>query len=394
MRTPHDTSVSDRVRTTGPPRPAVRPSTHAAGPWRKLDLLAVALPAAVVARLLGAPTSVVFTVSALAVVPFAGMIGRATEVLAERVGGSTGALLNATFGNIAELVLGTILLLHGQATVVKASLTGSFIGNLLLLLGVALVVSGYDQVELPMARKARGQATMLFLAVGILVLPTVFGSLPQSSPSRLGVVSDVIAVVLFVVYGLGLLFTLRTHRALFRSREDQADEQGSAGDEDAGRAVSRSRWSPRGAVIVLAVATAFVAVAAELVSATVQTAGSALGLHAGFLGFVVLPVVGNAAEQFSALSLAVRDRLDVAADIAMGASIQVVMLVIPLLVLVGVLSGHHLNLQFSVLELTALGVSTLLARQLVDDEKGNWLEGVMLLGLYVAFAATVFFLPL
>ncbi len=227
-----ETSVTDLVRTAGPWRRLNLPSVGRGGPWRRLDLLAVTLPAAVVARLLGAPTAVVFVVSALAVVPFAGLIGRATEVLAERVGGSAGALLNATFGNVAELILGAMLLVHGQPTVVKASLTGSIIGNLLLLLGVALVVSAYDQVDLPMARKARGQATMLFLAVGILLLPTVFASLPESSRSRLDVVSDATAVVLFAVYGFGLLFTLRTHRALFRSREESDGRR--AGDGGSG----------------------------------------------------------------------------------------------------------------------------------------------------------------
>jgi Ca2+:H+ antiporter len=144
-------------------------------------------------------------------------------------------------------------------------------------------------------------------------------------------------------------------------------------------------------VVVLAVATVLVAIAAELVAGSVQDAGASLGLHSGFIGFVILPLVGNAAEQFSALALAAKDRLGIASEIAVGASMQLAMLVVPVLVLLGAVTGHPFDLAFSPLELTALAVGTLLTRQLLDDGKANWLEGVMLLGLYVSFAGAVFF---
>jgi Ca2+:H+ antiporter len=335
------------------------------------------------ARLLGAPALVVFVASALAVIPLAGLIGRATEVLAEVVGGSVGALLNATFGTAAEIILGIFLVIDGQIAVLKASLTGSLIGNLLLLLGVSMIVSGYGREKAPVTAGARGQATMLFLAVAIFVLPTIFASLEEGSPARVDEVSDGIAIVLVVVYALGLLFMLRTHRSLFRT--EAAEEQGQAAPRGAGA------WSTRGAVVVLAVATALVAVAAELVAGSVEEAGSSLGLGTGFLGFIVIPLVGNAAEQFSALSLAAKNRLDVAADIAIGASLQLVMLVVPLMVLVGVLTGHHVSLTFSLIELAGLVTGALLTRQVVDDREGNWFEGVLLVGLYLSFAIAVFF---
>jgi len=357
------------------------------GPWRRLDLLVVALPAAVAARLLDAPAAVLFTLAALAVVPLAGLVGRSTEVLAESMGGSKGALLNATFGNMAELMIAALLVLNGEIAVLKASITGSIIGNLLLLLGVAMIVAGHDKEEVPITATSQVQATMLFLSIGILLLPTVFSFRPESSTSRLDEVSWLVAATLFAMYALSLLFMLRTNRNLFRTDPPPGEAEGGEVEPHE----RTSTWSVKGAVVVLAVATVLVAIAAELVAGSVQDAGDAMGLHSGFIGFVILPLVGNAAEQFSALNLAAKDKLDIASEIAVGASVQLVMLAVPLLVLLGAVTGHPFDLAFSPLELTALTVGTLLTRQLLADGKANWLEGVMLLGLYVSFAGAVFF---
>jgi Ca2+:H+ antiporter len=358
-------------------------SSKALGPWRPLDFLVVALPAAVAARFLGMGAAVLFVLASLAVIPLAGLVGRSTEVLAETVGGSKGALLNATFGNMAELMIAALLILNGEVAVLKASITGSIIGNLLLLLGVAMIVAGRGKGEVRITATSQVQSTMLFLSIGILLLPTVFSFRPESSTTRLDEVSWLVALTLFVVYALSLLFMLRTNRSLFRS---EAPAEGDSGSEQ-----HAATWSVKGAVVVLALATVLVAVAAELVAGSVQEAGTALGLHSGFIGFVILPLVGNAAEQFSALTLAAKDRLGTASEIAVGASMQLAMLVVPLLVLLGAVTGHPFDLAFSPLELTALTVGTLLTRQLLDDGSTNWLEGVMLLGLYLAFAGAVFF---
>ncbi|MDR6861750.1 calcium/proton exchanger [Phycicoccus sp. 3266] len=386
----------------------------ALGPWRVLDLMVVALPAAVVAEVLGLGAPVLFVLSALAVIPLAGLVGRSTEVLAERVGGSKGALLNATFGNVAELLIAALLVVNGEIAVLKASITGSIIGNLLLLLGVSMVVAAHDKSEVPITVTSRVQATMLFLAMGILLLPTVFSFRPESSTTRLDEVSGLVALILFAVYALSMLFMLRTNRHQFQedgegSSGEGSDGKGSGGDgsgrgerEQAGEEGQaggaaedgRPTWSVKGAVVVLAVATALVAVAAEMVASSVEEAGSALGLHSGFIGFVILPLVGNAAEQFSALGLAAKDRLGVASEIAVGASMQLAMFVVPILVLLGLVTGNPFDLAFSPLELSALIIGTLLTRHLLDDGKANWLEGVMLLGLYLAFAGAVFFADL
>jgi len=400
--------VSVAVQAGGSPVKRPRRS-----PWRPLDALVVALPAAVVADLLHAGPAVLFILSALAVVPLAGLVGRSTEVLAERVGGSQGALLNATFGNVAELMIAALLVLHGEITVLKASITGSIVGNLLLLLGVSMIVAARHRSEVPVTRVAREQTTMLFLAVGILLLPTVFALRPESSRSRLDEVSGLVAVVLFAVYALSLLFMLRTNEDLYRTGPTapnaNADTNATAvtaaaptaasapveGDGGSGSAeAAPGAWSVRGSLVVLAVATVLVTVAAEIVAGSVQEAGASLGLHSGFIGFVVLPLVGNAAEQFSALTLAAKDRLGVASEIAVGASMQLAMFVVPVLVALGALSGHPFDLSFSALELTALVIGTLLTSQLLADDKANWLEGVLLLGLYVVFAGAVFFADL
>jgi Ca2+:H+ antiporter len=308
----------------------------ALGPWRVLDLMVVALPVAIFAEVRHAGAAVLFVLAALAVIPLAGLVGRSTEVLAERVGGSKGALLNATFGNMAELLIAALLVVNGEIAVLKASITGSIIGNLLLLLGVAMIVASHDKSEVPVTVTSRVQATMLFLAMGILLLPTVFSFRPESSTTRLDEVSALVAVILFVLYALSMLFILRTHRSHFEEEpEDKEPEDKEAEDKEAEDKARSRTWSVKSAIVVLAVATALVAIAAEMVASSVQEAGASLGLHSGFIGFVILPLVGNAAEQFSALTLAVKDRLGVAAEIAVGASMQLPMLVVPALVLLG-----------------------------------------------------------
>lgn len=392
-------------------RPAVESAVKSAlGPWRVLDLLVIALPAAVAARVLDLGAAVLFVLAALAVIPLAGLVGRSTEVLAERVGGSKGALLNATFGNIAELLIAALLVVNGEIAVLKASITGSIIGNLLLLLGVAMIVAAHDKREVPITVTSRVQATMLFLAIGILLLPTVFSFRPESSTTRLDEVSALVAVILFGVYALSMLFMLRTNRSVFQAEEPNpgpgadrgtAQLSGQGAEPEAvptvhggGETGSGQTWSVKGAMVVLAAATALVAIAAEFVASSVQEAGASLGLHSGFIGFVILPLVGNAAEQFSALALAAKDKMGVASEIAVGASMQLAMLIVPVLVLLGALTGHPFDLAFSPLELSALTIGTLLTRHLLDDGKANWLEGVMLLGLYLAFAGAVFFADL
>jgi Ca2+:H+ antiporter len=350
--------------------------------WSWLDLLLAFVPAAAAARWLGAGDVAVFLLGIAGIVPAAWLIGQATAVLADRVGGGAGALLNATFGNLTELLVGVLLIVHAHVNVLKASITGGIVSNLLLVLGASMAVGGYRRVEQRLhQRGATGQATMMVLAVATLLLPTVFALRPEATSSRLIQISVVVAVVLILLYAAGLVFTYKTHRQLFRSELSEPEREAEA---------SRA-WSVPAAVGVLAAATAAAGVAAELLAQSLQQAGPRLGLTTGFLGLVVIPLVGNAAEHFSAVTMAAGDRLDVAAGIAIGSSMQLVMLLVPLFVFTGLVTGHPVTLAVTPLELATLAASAILVHYLVSDGRGNVLEGAQLVGLYLVFAAAAFF---
>jgi Ca2+:H+ antiporter len=351
--------------------------------WSWLYLLLAFVPAAVVAQYLGGGATVVFLLAIIGILPAAWLIGQATAVLAERVGGGVGALLNATFGNVTELVLGVLLIVHAQVSVLKASITGGIVSNLLLVLGTSMVVGGYRRLEQRLhAREASAQATMMVLAVATLLLPTVLALQRQATDRRLERISVVVAAILILLYGVAMLFTHKTHRRLFRVDDPEPEPDHPV--------ELRRRWSVRVALGVLAGATGAAGVAAELVARSLQQAGPRLGLTTGFLGLVVIPLVGNAAEHFSAVSMAAGDRLDVAAGIAMGSSTQLVMLLVPLFVFTGLVTGHRFTLAVTPLELATLAASVILVHHLVSDGRGDALEGAQLIGLYAVFAAAAF----
>ncbi|MFC0529346.1 calcium/proton exchanger [Phytohabitans kaempferiae] len=353
--------------------------------WRWLDIALLGVPAAVVAQWWGAAAAVVFALAAVGIVPAAGLIGRATESLAERASGSVGALLNATFGNLTEVIVGVLLILNAQLEVLKASITGGIVGNLLLVFGVSMIAGGYRRLEQRMQwRQATDQATMMMVAIATLLLPTVFSLRGEATQGRIEQVSLFAAGVLVVLYAAGLLFTYKTHRALFQTdphNSEEADRERREGP----------RWSVRTAVAVLTLGTAAAGVAAQFIAHSLEEAGPQLGLSTGFLGLVVIPLVGNAAEHFSAVSMAAGNRLDVASGIAIGSSMQLVMLVVPLFVVVGLASGHLVTLAFTSLELVTLAAAAVLVRHVVADGRGNVLEGAQLVGLYVVFAAAAFY---
>jgi Ca2+:H+ antiporter len=353
--------------------------------WSRLDLLLALVPAAVAARLLGGNAAAVFLLAVGGIMPAAWLIGQSTAVLAARLSGSIGALLNATFGNLTELLVGVLLIIHAQVDVLKASITGGIVSNLLLVLGAAMLVGGYRRVEQQLHRRgATDQATMMVVAVATLLLPTVSALGPQENGRRLVQISVVVAAVLIVLYAGSLVFTHRTHRQLFRTERDSHTAR-----EESTEKIRR--WSVPGAIAVLAGATVAAGVAAELIADSVEHAGPRLGLTTGFLGLVVIPVVGNAAEHFSAVTMAAGDRLDVAAGIAIGSSTQLIMFLVPLFVFVGLVTGHPVTLAVTPLELATLAASAIVVHYLVSDGRGNVLEGAQLLGLYLVYASAAYF---
>jgi Ca2+:H+ antiporter len=319
----------------------------------------------------------IFVTSGLAIVPLAGWMGRATEQLATRLGEGVGGLLNATFGNAAELIIALVALKEGYYGIVKASLTGSILGNLLLVLGLSFLLGGLKYEEQTYnARSASIHATSLVLAVTALLMPALF-ALSQNTETfaEREVVSGTVAAVLIALYAAALVFTLVTHEHLFRTPSPEEHPE----------------WSRRKAVVMLLVATAFVALEAELLVSSLEPALEDLGLSELFVGLIVIPIIGNAAEHSSAIMFAMRNKVDVTLEIAIGSSTQIALFVAPALVFISLFVGHPMDFVFSTFEVAAVALSTILVFMISSDGRSNWLEGAQLTGAYVIMAISFFF---
>jgi Ca2+:H+ antiporter len=370
-----------------------------------LDWLLVFVPVAIALRFVPAlqnPTAL-FIVSCLAIIPLAGWMGRATEHLAEHLGQGVGGLLNATFGNAAELIIALFALSRGLTGVVKASITGSIIGNVLLVLGLSFVTGGVKFRKQKFNRTAAGvSTTALTLAAIALIIPTVFhhtaAAVPVAqggwTPKREQGLSLAIAVVLFLTYGLTLIFSLVTHRELFGGGSEvvarEAGEERTRMEAEEG---GHAPWSVGKSVLTLLVATGFVALISEFLVGAVERARGALGLTEVFVGVIVVAIIGNAAEHSSAVLMALRDKMDISLGIAVGSSLQIALFVAPLLIFASYLFGAPMNLEFTVPEVVAVVVSIIIVEQISSDGESNWLEGVQLLSVYAVLAILFYFLP-
>lgn len=366
-----------------------------------LNYLLIAVPVAVALRYIWPHDVALFLVSCVAVIPLAGLMGRATENLAETMGAGLGGLLNATFGNAAELIIALMALWaaahdpNGPAAkhaLVKASITGSIIGNILLVLGLSILAGGYYYKKQSFNRTAAGMgATMLALAAVGLLMPTLYylasraGVALKQWETETGVLlSDEIAGVLMVVYVLSLIFSLKTHQHLFAGPEDQLPTTGDNHEPE---------WSRRTSIIVLLAATAGVAVVSEFLIHSVETAAHTLGLNEVFVGVIVVAVIGNAAEHSTAILVAMKDKMDLAVTIAVGSSIQIALFVAPVLVFASQLIGPPLDLHFSLLEIIAVLLSVGVLALVSMDGESHWMEGIMLLAVYGILALAFYHLP-
>jgi Ca2+:H+ antiporter len=342
-----------------------------------LHYLLVLVPVAIVLELIHADPLVIFAASALAILPLAGLIGHATEDLAARTGPQIGGLLNATFGNVTELIIAIFLILEGELQVVKASITGSIIGNVLLVLGLAFLVGGWSRVQQRFSRASAGlHAASLVIAVTALLLPALFSYTPEATGFRTEAVSVGVSIILIGVYVLALVFTLKTHRSLFRS------------DFELGEA----KWSMARAVGTLAGATVFVALMSEFLVGALEPTVEELGLSKLFVGLIIVPIIGNAAEHSSAVLLAARDKMDVSIEIAIGSSTQLSLFIAPVLVFASLLVGQPMNLIFTGIEIAAVAFSAAILGFIVLDGRSNWFEGAQLLATYAIMAVSFFFL--
>ena len=376
------------------PQPATQPPSAAGFKIEPLNWLLVALPLAVILQVAGAGAVWIFVAAAVAIVPLAGLMGRATENLAETLGAGAGGLLNATFGNAAELILALMALLRGPEMypLIKASLAGSIIGNVLLVLGLSILVGGLYHKRQEFNRTAASMgATLLALACVGLLVPTLYFYVFHAAPEltarergTLALLSVQIAVILAGLYVLSLIFSLKTHQHLFAGPEEELPTTGEK---------HRPEWGRRTSVLVLLVATAGVAVMSEILVGTVEQAGAKLGLSQVFLGVIVLAIIGNAAEHSTAVMVAVKNKMDLALTIAVGSSLQVALFVVPVLVFASMFTGQPLDLHFSRMEIIAIIIAILVLALVCQDGESHWMEGAMLLGVYVILGLAFYHLP-
>jgi Ca2+:H+ antiporter len=355
-------------------------------------LLLPFIPIAIALELVHASSALIFSTSAIGVIPTAALMGKATEELADRAGPGIGGLLNVTFGNFPELLIAFFALREGLHEVVKASVIGSVIGNVLLVLGAAMFVGGlrHERQEFN-ATAARAQATMLILASAALVMPAILqiasgGALPKAGSelvkfsSSVETLSLIVAIVLLIGYAGGLWFSLVSHRDLFNP-PDEPDE---------GR--ETPPWSIKRSVILLAIAGIAVGVMSEILVGSIADFAESAGLTEFFIGAVIVAIVGNAAEHWVAVYVAAKDKMDLAVNIAIGSGAQVALFVAPVLVVLSFFVGPQpLSLEFNPFELGAILIAVIIASHITNQGESTWFEGLMLLAVYAVMVAAFAF---
>ncbi len=356
-------------------------------------------PLAALANTLSFPPLVTFFIAALAVVPLAKTMSDSTEALAHHVGPTIGGLLVATFGNAVELIIAILALFKGLNEVVKASIAGSIIGNLLFVLGLSMFMGGLKRKTQKFSRVgASVSASQLVVAAIALIIPAVFtstlaGDLPQKTrDDLLENLSIVVAVILLICYAGQLIFFLFTHKDL----SGEAKEEPAAAEMTPEYAVPEEEekvWSPRRATITLVVATIVVGYVSEILVSSIEPVTKQLGWTELFVGVILLAIIGNAAEYVASVTAAMKNKMNLSLNITTGASLQMAFFVTPVLVFIGLISGNHLSLRFEEFELVCIIVAVLIVNLVSLDGESNWLEGMQLMGAYFIIAVAFFLHP-
>lgn len=349
---------------------------------RILRWLLLLLPIAILAEILHWPPVVVFLTSALAVIPLAGYLGGATEVLAEKTGPRIGGLLNATLGNAAELIITIIAIRAAEIELVKASIIGSVLGNLLLVLGLSIFCGGLKNGIQRFDRSSAGlDSTLLILAVIAISIPSIFNAAIEPNTLAVEELSLTTAAVMLAIYILAIVYILRSRMP----------------ESEAGPSVQPThqgpRWSTTLALGVLAATVVGIAIMSELLVGSVEPMTETLGLSPFFVGIIVVPIIGNVAEHLVAVQVAIKNQMDLSLNIAIGSSLQIALFVAPVLVFLSLLLGHPLPLEFNHFELISLTAAAVIAAFISVDGRSNWLEGAMLIAVYLIEALAFFFLP-
>ncbi len=348
-----------------------------------IQLLLIAFPLALLAKWLDWGETWVFALSAIGVIPLAGLIGQATENIAVHTGAKLGGLINATLGNAAELIITLFAIKRGLLELVKASITGSIIGNLLFVLGLSIIVGGVKNGIQKFDRRHTVNSTILLtIAIVGLVIPSLFShSTASGIDQRVEILSLSVAGVMIILYILGIIFTLKLTAISPLEAEPIIENN------------HHNQWSIKKALIFLALSTAGIVVLSELLVGSVETVVAQSGISEFFLGIILVPIIGNVAEHLVAITVAYKNKMDLSMEIAVSSSLQIALFVAPVLVFVSLLLGNPLTLVFNPFELSALGAAVLLCYFVSADGETNWLEGVGLFGVYIILGLAFFIFP-
>ena len=344
-----------------------------------LKYLLIFIPISIIAEFIHLSPTIIFILSALAIIPLAGLMGEATEQISFYTGPKLGGFLNATFGNATELIISFFALKNGLFDVVKASIAGSIIGNTLLVLGASMLIGGIKFKEQTFNKKVIDvSSSMLFFSVIGLSIPAIFTHTvsPELLNTKYEGLSVIVAVIMFIIYILSLVFTFFTHKDIYSV--DNSEEN-----------TEEAKWSVKKSILVLAVATILIAIESELLVGAVEPMTQSIGLSEFFVGIILVPIIGNAAEHSTAIVMALKNKMDVSVEIAIGSSLQIILFVAPILIFLSLLFTP-MSIVFNVFELVALIVSVIITNKVASDGKSNWLEGVQLLAVYLIIAAAFF----
>jgi Ca2+:H+ antiporter len=364
---------------------------------KPINILLFAFPLSIMAAYLHWGEVFVFVFSAIGVIPMAGYIGEATEVLAAHTGPRLGGLLNATLGNAAELIITIVAIREGLLELVKASITGSILGNILLVMGMSMLLGGLKNgVQYFNRRQISNNAVLLVLSVVALVIPSILsGSIGPEHSLKVEALSLGVAGTMIVIYALGILFSFRTTAP---TSSEGLTVQKPAGVEaipaiQPHAPMPHPTWSVRTALIILALSTVGVAYLSELLVGAVEPVVLSLGISEFFLGIILIPIVGNVAEHLVAVKVAIQNQMDLSVEIAVASSLQIALFVAPVLVFLSLAMGNPLTLIFNQFELLALILGVLITALVAFDGESNWLEGAALVAVYVILALGFFLLP-
>ncbi|CAR27117.1 hypothetical protein ZYGR_0I03900 [Zygosaccharomyces rouxii] len=394
-------------------QPLLSPNSHRGRPltaWQqaKTDVLRIFLSSPVSPLLIFVPFGLVwgygefshtwvFIFNFLAIVPLADVLARATEELADKAGSTVGGLLNATFGNAVELIVSLIALKERQVRIVQASMLGSLLSNLLLVLGFCFVAGGHNRLQQTFNQTAaQTMSSLLAISTASLLIPAAFRATIPIHKNQDWIVEKKIlqlsrgtSLVLLAVYGLFLLFQLRTHRAIFEEQEENTEDVRS----QLSHVSKNDTLSIKSSLAFLLGATVLVSICADFLVGTIDNVVESTGLSKTFIGLIIIPIVGNAAEHVTSVMVAVKDKMDLSLSVAIGSSLQIALFVTPFMVLVGWFIDVPMTLNFSTFETVMLFIAVFLSNNLILDGESNWLEGIMSLSLYLLIAMAFFFYP-